>query len=64
MRVRMGSKHQPANSTETLLSSLSHYVTNQRSRNNSSTIDPIDDDTTESDTEDIKTTKSLDPFSK
>lgn len=60
----MGSKHQPANSAETMLSSLSHYVTTHRSRASSASVDPVDDDTTESDTEDLKATKSLDPFSK
>lgn len=64
MRVRMGSKHQPTNNAETLLGSLSHYVTTHRSRANSSTVDPVDDDTTESDTEDLRATKNLDPFCK
>lgn len=64
MRVRMGSKHQPSSNAETLLSSLSHYVISNRSRANSSSIEQMEDDTAESDTDDIKSIKSLDPFCK
>lgn len=68
MRVRAGSKHQPSNSIETMLDSLSHYVVPDE---NKSTLvkkemvdDDEDDETEDEDSEDVKTTPCLDPFSK
>lgn len=61
----MGSKHQPITSTESLLASLSHYVNPSKSKHNTSgNIEQNEDETTESDVEDLKVTKSIDPFGK
>ncbi|GLV36308.1 dim gamma-tubulin 1 [Carabus blaptoides fortunei] len=60
MRVRAGSKHQPSDSIETMLDSLSHYVVSDESKSTIVKKELIDDK--DEDTEDLITTPCLDPF--